>query len=415
MPGRLASDPVRPLAIVVVPGFKGSRLVRATGRRCVWIATRHALPGRTSLALDHPALDLPAGIALEADGVLDTVRVVPGLIELDFYGAWIRRLREHYGGEASVVPFAYDWRQDNVETVRGLHDRVEELRTAGAQRVWIAAHSMGGLVTAYYLRYGKQDPENARENWWGARRVERVVFAGVPFRGAAQMFHDLQHGTKTGLNRSLLSAEALGSFPSSYQLLPAPQTPFFHGADGEPAELPLHEARRWRDHRWGWFRRELAPPAMDRRLDFLRKQLGRTVSFMSRLHAPVGRLPGHPIQIANAIGIGRRARARAYLTGAPPGDGSDVITLERELRRNPAFRGHTLPESGDGSVTERSAALPEALEEVLLVGVDLLLFATSGGRAAGYSASPPSFSSGVLFRGSPVQRRNARRRALSPE
>jgi hypothetical protein len=47
-----------------------------------------------------------------------------------------------------------------------------------------------------------------------------VVFAGVPFGGAAAVLKDLARGDSVGRNHALLSAEALFTFASAWQLAP---------------------------------------------------------------------------------------------------------------------------------------------------------------------------------------------------
>ena len=90
----------------------------------------------------------------------------------------------------------------------------------GKKDISIVAHSMGGLIVSYYLRYGTQDIESAVENWKGAEDLQRVVLAGVPFLGVMNSFRNMNFGVTVGWNSSLLSSEAYASFPASYYTLP---------------------------------------------------------------------------------------------------------------------------------------------------------------------------------------------------
>ena len=63
----------------------------------------------------------------------------------------------------------------------------------------------------------------------GRPRCGVSVFAGTPFAGAVTIFQDLVRGDHAGRNRALLSADALFTFPSAWQLLP-PASDFFAGA-----------------------------------------------------------------------------------------------------------------------------------------------------------------------------------------
>ena len=54
----------------------------------------------------------------------------------------------------------YDWRKDNIVAVRKLHALIEQIRVDYGDpnlRVDIIAHSNGGLIANYYLRYGPRD------------------------------------------------------------------------------------------------------------------------------------------------------------------------------------------------------------------------------------------------------------------
>src|SRR5439155_476942 len=70
-------------------------------------------------------------------------------------------------GERRYYIYAYDWRQDNVESARGLDRLIESIRRDYGDpmlRVDIVAHSMGGLVARYYQRYGTEDVLDGRES-----------------------------------------------------------------------------------------------------------------------------------------------------------------------------------------------------------------------------------------------------------
>src|SRR5262249_40735214 len=125
---------------------------------------------------------------LVAAGILKYIPLLWGLTDLDIYGSWLKFMEKHFAGKARVVPFFYDWRRDNRETVVALSQLITSLHEEGFSKIYLVAHSMGGLVTSYYLRYGAQQPETAIETWEGARAVDKVVLAGVPFRGAMQTF-----------------------------------------------------------------------------------------------------------------------------------------------------------------------------------------------------------------------------------
>jgi len=111
-------------------------------------------------------------------------------------------------------------REDLMPAVRGLHDTIAGLKRDGIEQIVLVAHSMGGLIACYYLRYGVQEPETAKETWEGADKITAVVVAGVPFEGSMTVFRNMTYGRPIGWNETLLSFETVSSFPASYYLLP---------------------------------------------------------------------------------------------------------------------------------------------------------------------------------------------------
>ena len=208
--------------VVFIPGFKGSSLLDpSTGRRA-WITASVALRRRGGypLAIDQAALAIDGATRLVAEDVLSSLPLLPGMLSYPFYGPWLKLLRAKLAGRAQLVTFAYDWRRDNATTAALLAQRVERLRAEGAPQVHLIAHSMGGLVSSYYLRYGAQPPEKAIETWEGAAKVASLVVAGTPFYGMMRAFRDMIQGSLALRNQALLDPVALSSMPSIYQLLP---------------------------------------------------------------------------------------------------------------------------------------------------------------------------------------------------
>ncbi len=188
------------LATVLVPGYKGSFLVDEHGERA-WLNPEEALSsGDRSLALPFEG-ERPSKTfgPLHPDGPMTKLGVL--FVHQDVYLGFLEFAR---GALPGVVAFGYDWRKDLRESARELCETIARLPV---ERVDLVAHSMGGLVALHCLRSG-------------APKVRRVVFAGTPFRGGAQIMNDFLAGTSTGRDSALLSREALFSFPAAFQLLP---------------------------------------------------------------------------------------------------------------------------------------------------------------------------------------------------
>jgi hypothetical protein len=155
--------------VILIPGVLGSRLFDKRKRTEIWPgSTPHLLAGSKQdleLPFDPQTLQ-PVDDGLEPSGLFEEV------LSADFYGAILRTLRQSGGfiaGQLGVhadprvrryYVFAYDWRQDNVTTAKRLDALIEQIRRDYGDptlRVNVIAHSMGGLVTRYYLRYGTVD------------------------------------------------------------------------------------------------------------------------------------------------------------------------------------------------------------------------------------------------------------------
>ena len=200
-------------ATVFVPGYKGSFLAEENGDRA-WLTPSAALSGGDrSLALPFPGDRLgPHFGPLHPDGPLTRLSVL-GIGE-DVY---LHFLEFFARGVPSPVVFSYDWRQDLRDSGRALCSAIAQLP---ARRVTVVAHSMGGLVALACLQQG-------------APMVRKVIFAGTPFAGSPKIFPDLVRGDHAGRNHALLSSEALFTFASSFQLLPAAPD-FLSGDSGDP-------------------------------------------------------------------------------------------------------------------------------------------------------------------------------------
>lgn len=279
--------------IIAIPGILGSRLVDPVSGTLVWGAFE---PGAADPADPEGArlIALPIETTetlaesqdtVEPAGVLEKIRIrmlgVP--IEIQAYAGILATLgaggyRDAALGLAGEIDygddhftcfqFAYDWRRDNVENARRLHAFIAEKRALlqveyakryGIEdadiRFDIAAHSMGGLLTRYFLMYGDQDlpPDGSLPelNWSGADWVERVVFVGTPSAGSADAFIELVEGTKVGPLLPYYPAALMGSFPSVYQLLPRTRhrRVLWNGDPDRPVDLLDPDV--WDKMEWG--------------------------------------------------------------------------------------------------------------------------------------------------------------------
>jgi len=252
--------------VVLIHGVMGSKLRdRQTGKE-IWPR------GIATLVKDDfwpVALRIdPETLKPQADR-LEPYAITDQIVGIDFYQSIMRTLEE-YGGyhRAKVgVPvrdnkkryyvFVYDWRLDMADIARQLADFIDGIRTDYAQpdlKVDIVAHSMGGLVSRYYLRYGRTDVLEGNDfpvNLEGTRHVRRSVLLATPNLGSAEALKSLAEGRRLGIVP--IPPEVLATMPSLYQLLPHGMLEPLYDPSGKPLDIDIYDGRVWRQKQWSIF------------------------------------------------------------------------------------------------------------------------------------------------------------------
>ena len=379
--------------VIVIPGVLGSRLVQQETDKVVWGAYRgnYADPANPAdarliaLTMQNDGSLAALRDDVRPDGVLDRVEVsLLGLTVTQH--AYMRILgtlgaggyRDQQLGEAGAVDygsdhytcfqFPYDWRLDNAANARRLHAFIQEKRQyVQKQRrerfgvddsevqFDIVAHSMGGLVARYYLRYGDaklpEDGSLPELTWAGAAHVDQAIFVGTPNAGAPRMLRTLVRGKQFAPLLPRYQPEVLGTMPALYQLLPRSR----HGVvrleqTGEPV-TDLYEASTWQRFGWGLADPDpetlaaLLPNVSDakkrRRLArrFLKRSLARAKQFHRALDKPASPPKGTSLHV---FAGDAKATKTHLLVDAKTGE----LTI-----------GATSP--GDGSVPRYSALMDE--------------------------------------------------------
>jgi pimeloyl-ACP methyl ester carboxylesterase len=280
--------------VILIPGVLGSRLFDKRKGTEVWPgSTWHLLSGsKQDLVLPFDPVTLqPVDDGLEANGLFEEV------LNSDFYGAILRTLRRSGGfvpgklGERAdpkvrrYYVFAYDWRQDNVTTAKRLDALIEQVRRDyddPTLKVNVIAHSMGGLVTRYYLRYGTVDALQGDGsfpiNMGGAAKIGTVVLLGTPNLGSVSSLQSMILGHKVGLSR--VAPEVLATMPSVYELLPHPLIDWSVDPSGKDLDLDLYDVTTWKRMQWSVF-----DPAIVRRLRTRFRQPSEANAYVSALQA----------------------------------------------------------------------------------------------------------------------------------
>ena len=351
-------------AVIVVPGYYGTKLVRAADGAEIWIDAWEALFRSRSLRLPLPGMGFDQAIDLRPDGILKKVTVIPLIYSVMGYGSLLEIVQQSLGENGKVVSFAYDWRLDLMDAVQNLGRVVEELRAEGAYPIAIVAHSMGDLISSYYLRYGTQELDQAVENWEGASKVDVVVMAGVPFLGSMTVFRNMQYGLRLGLNRSLLEQKAVSSFPASYYVLPASDADVLLTPERKPLTGMIRDEGNWTQYQWGLLEgaRSLSSEIVERRAAYTASWLRRAGRFSARLLAPPKASSPVPLPLLYIAGKGHTTlTAGVWLREESSKTPNRLLFNEEHFQKHlPSMDSRMVSQDGDGTVTIQSSSLPLA-------------------------------------------------------
>lgn len=364
--------------VVFIHGVMGSKLRNSKTGEEVWPGSleRILFSNYSDVALKiNPDTLKPVPSDIEAFEICDTA------VGQDFYGKIVRTLADvgeyklsQVGQKAdrtrkNYYVFFYDWRQDNVITARKLADFIDQIRIDYDDpdlKVDIVAHSMGGLIARYYIRYGREDVLDRNDfpvNMYGGKRVRRVILLGTPNLGSVKILNLFITGVQLG-TREKIHTETLATMPSLFQLFPHPLNDWIITADGKPLDRDLFDVEIWRRFQWSIFdpavRERIRsgftnPQAADEYIKvleaFFEKSLERARRFVWSLTVPLPE--GHPKLIVFG-GTCNLTSARILV---------EEVNGESEIRMNPSEITNKMPgvdydallyEPGDGSVTKAS-------------------------------------------------------------
>lgn len=215
----------------------------------------------------------------------------------------------------------YDWRRDLKLAARTLSNKIEEAFKLhkGEVEITLIAHSMGGLVSRYYLESREFDQQA------GFATVRRLITLGTPHRGSP-----LALSAAMGMEKRLfLSAEQVrklasnNRFPSLYQLLPPTGEPFVwdEGKGSAYQSVNIYDTK------------------IAEALTLVRENLEAAVAFHSKLD-----MAGRPASVRYFFFVGTRqttiSAIRILYTG-----------------NNYRVRRDELEDAGDGTVPSWSGAL----------------------------------------------------------
>lgn len=219
---------------VIVPGIGGSVLADESGKK-VWKPDVRSV-GKVMCRPEDLAMDRP----LVPTGLFTDFRITPFWLVPGYSGV-AKRLScvfqedvttahptDHVGPDASIVNFPYDFRQSIWKSAEALGREIAWRLEHRKRRVVIYAHSMGGLVAAW---------------WWGMlgghKVTEHIITLGTPFRGATKALDMLVNGVRLGPLPLDAATGVLRGWDSIYDLVPKYRTIRDADTDVYPHDLSL--------------------------------------------------------------------------------------------------------------------------------------------------------------------------------
>ena len=370
--------------VILIPGLMGSQLARESGEE-IWIGSIWKLLlsdyREAALRIDPETL-MPVNDGVRATGITSR------FAGREFYSAILDTLETAGGytrarpgeppndGDRHYYVFAYDWRQDNVHTVRRLHEFIEQIRSDHRDpdlQVDIIAHSMGGMIARYYLRYGTVDVTEDNRfpvNYHGEGVIRRIALLGTPNLGSVESLKAFIVGRRIGLRT--IPPEVLMTFPSFYQLFPHPLNDWLIDVDGRPVDRDPFDISTWRHYRWSVFDPNLRERIQARydqdeeakaRLSLLEryfhKHIERGRRFMWSLTVNLEREPWQLVVMGGACHL---TPARMVVESSATGHELHLTPDDIDQPRPGVEYDRLMLEPGDGTVTKASLLARESLD-----------------------------------------------------
>lgn len=362
--------------VVLVPGITGSALRDRDTGELVWGRGPEVLrPHDGGYSLARSIVD--AEPRLEATEPLGTLRLFGGLIQKPVYGpvletldanGWTRGDLDAPAADADLYAFAYDWRQDNLQTVRELLERLRALaaahESAGPFQFDLVCQSNGAHVCRYLTKYGDAEIEDALAGRAVPPKdlhVRKMILVGTSNGGAVRILREVHRGRRyVPLVGRYMQPETLFTFPAVLQDLPAFLARPFVDGEGRRLGVDLFDAETWRRYGLSVFtdearermaRRPDIFGTEDDRFEYLKRNLERARDFHEALRRDVDVFDSAYYLLQSGYEPSPERVVLRTKRSAPGKPGHELLFAgDKELEKDP-YLGYLVSSPGDGHAT----------------------------------------------------------------
>lgn len=271
--------------VIIVHGFLGSNMLDKNTNKNVWgqFSTEdgYSVSDEKMRALSIPMVKhKPLKDIIDdtvPNGALNTVEVnflgmtfkenaYLNLVDALHEGGYQLEGRPLDSGKScyNLFQFSYDWRRDLQETASKLHEYILEKRKYIQKKYEalygvkdydvqfdLIGHSMGGLVSRYYLRYGTADLPTLNEKpnitWAGSQYVDRVIILGTPNAGYLDTLLEMENG----MDMPPFPPAMVSTWLTIYQMMPAPSTKSVVYKHDHNKVVDIYDFKTWIKMKWG--------------------------------------------------------------------------------------------------------------------------------------------------------------------
>ncbi len=294
--------------VLFIPGYMGSILEERHSHKVRWVRISDFFSNNWDLSMTETYSDFPVKNDLVPGELLFKVKVIPNLFEVESYNKTFYHLQKFCANTNRELHYVtFDWRDDFYHSILRISNKIDELTSDGG-KIEIIAHSTGGLLASYYLRYGNQDFDCAIENWYGTQKISKMALVASPFRGALSLLRHMNEGTTALRNKKLLSSLDYSTFKSSYFFIPHRKFQKFQLIKGKERllidGLDLTSVNTYKKNNWGPFKNDHLKilPVNESKLQGV---IDRGVRFQNLMQKEVEIKPLQKIKIFVLRGVGR--------------------------------------------------------------------------------------------------------------